>query len=38
LTFVLWLLYRRLTPEGEPAVVLASDPAPEHVDPAKEIA
>lgn len=36
--FVLWLLYRRLTPEAEPVVVLAGDPAPEHVDLPKEIA
>jgi hypothetical protein len=38
LTFVLWLLYRRLAPEAEPAVVLASDPATEHIDLLKEIA
>jgi hypothetical protein len=38
LTFVLGLLYRRLTLDAEPAVVLASDPAPEHFDLLKEIA
>jgi hypothetical protein len=41
LTFVLSLLYRPLTPEAEPAVVLAPhperDPAPEHVGLPKEI-
>jgi hypothetical protein len=38
LTLALWLLYRPLTLEDEPTVLLASDPAPEHVDPPKEIA
>jgi hypothetical protein len=38
LTFVLWLLYRRLSLEAEPAVALAGDAAPEHVDLPKEIA
>jgi hypothetical protein len=37
LTFVLWLLYRLLTPEAEPVVVLTSDPAPEHADLPEEI-
>jgi catechol 2,3-dioxygenase-like lactoylglutathione lyase family enzyme len=32
LTFLLWLLYRPLTPEAEPAVALASDPMAEHID------
>jgi hypothetical protein len=35
---VLSLLYRLLKPEAEPAMVLASDPAPGHIDLPKEIA
>jgi hypothetical protein len=37
LTFALWLLYRPLTLEAEPAV-LTNDSAPDRADPSKEIA
>jgi hypothetical protein len=38
LTFVLWLLYRPLTPKAQPAVLLASNPMLEHKSAGEEIA